>query len=473
MSGEKFLLTIRDGNIFSKILNGFNASFDEREMLSYCKVARVNVIPSEKDLEIFLDVEKKVQRQLLYKVACFIKEKYNPQGEVTISPRPIYGSDMSLFGDDTITNQKASTKDSNFRLDREKKTLISNAECRMRNAELNSSQNNNSEFSNAECEMRKAELNNSRNSHSEFLIPNSELKKDSKGQNPTSKVKGEATPISKLSEDIKKCIIEGVVSDESSGLKLTETRTGKFVLSFSVVDDTDGIVCKRFYNNKEQKTAEALVEQLQGQHRVKIKGSPQTDTYSKEMMFWLDSIEILGEAAATERQDNATEKRVELHCHTRMSPMDAVMGAGEVVNQAAKWGWSAVAITDHGVVQAFPEAANTAAKLKKKGVNIKIIYGMEGYLVGEDWQQKAPANHIIIIAKDKVGLKNLYELISISHLRFFFRTARIPKSILSKYRKGLIIGSACEAGELLKRRLRKLLIFMTILRYSRSTTMIF
>ena len=129
-----------------------------------------------------------------------------------------------------------------------------------------------------------------------------------------------------------------------------------------------------------------------------------------------------------------------------MSMMDAVDSVSDLVKTAARWGWPAVAITDHGVVQAFPDAAKTVAENK---LDIKIIYGMEGYLVGDDYQQKR-ANDIILLAKNPNGLRNLYRLVSLSNLRFYHRQPRLPKRVLAEYRDGLIIGSACEAGELIR-----------------------
>lgn len=147
-----------------------------------------------------------------------------------------------------------------------------------------------------------------------------------------------------------------------------------------------------------------------------------------------------------EREDKAQEKRVELHAHTTMSAMDAVVSATDLVLTADRWGWPAIAITDHGVVQAFPEAMKALSRCKN---NIKIIYGMEGYLVGENYKQEC-ANHIVLLAKNPTGLRNLYRLVSLSHLKFFHRQARLPRAIVEQFREGLLIGSACEAGELIQ-----------------------
>ena len=184
------------------------------------------------------------------------------------------------------------------------------------------------------------------------------------------------------------------------------------------------------------------------------------DTY---MHTYLINARAVTEIEKIEKQDNAPEKRVELHLHTNMSAMDGMTSAKELVSRAIAWGHKAIAITDHGVVQAFPEACNTAAK-----AGIKIIYGMEGYLVDDDefydeygfgaddeipkeYIEKVRAEktyHIIIIAKNTQGLKNLYKLITDSNLKFFKRRPRIPRHRLMQLREGLIIGSACEAGEL-------------------------
>src|SRR5690606_35516290 len=137
-------------------------------------------------------------------------------------------------------------------------------------------------------------------------------------------------------------------------------------------------------------------------------------------------------------------KRVELHLHTKMSGLDGVAEVAEAVALAARWGHPAVAITDHGVVHAFPEAYQAA---KKHG--IKLIYGVEGYLVDDAaTYRESRSYHVVILAQNRTGLRNLYRLISLSHLDYFYRTPRIPRQELERFREGLIVGSACEAGEL-------------------------
>ena len=160
-----------------------------------------------------------------------------------------------------------------------------------------------------------------------------------------------------------------------------------------------------------------------------------------------------------ERQDDAPVKRVEFHAHTKMSSMDGLNEVADLVRQAAKWGQEAVAITDHGVVQAFPAAAAAAAELAEAGREIKIIYGLEGYYlddrdcIAEDGTidfKKKPTNHIVLLARNREGLKNLYKLVSLSHLEYFYKRPRIPRSVLEAHREGLIVGSACEAGEVFR-----------------------
>ncbi len=157
-----------------------------------------------------------------------------------------------------------------------------------------------------------------------------------------------------------------------------------------------------------------------------------------------------------QRFDSAEEKRVELHLHTKMSSLDALISPKELIKQVSKLGHTAVAITDHGNCQAFPQAMIEVDKLRKNGKEFKLIYGLEGYFVADEktpedterFEHKSRTYHIILYAKTQTGLLNLYKIISRSHLDHFHKRPRIPRWLLDKHREGLIIGSACEAGEL-------------------------
>ena len=269
------------------------------------------------------------------------------------------------------------------------------------------------------------------------------------------------TPVKGKPKPIKECLPEDgevVVWGDVFSLETRESKDGRYsIINFNITDYTSSYPVKVF---GEKKKCEDLVENLKDGKTVLVRGSINMDTY---MHTYLINARAVTEIEKIEKQDNAPEKRVELHLHTNMSAMDGMTSAKELVSRAIAWGHKAIAITDHGVVQAFPEACNTAAK-----AGIKIIYGMEGYLVDDDafyddygfgvddeipaeYIEKVRAEktyHIIIIAKNTQGLKNLYKLITDSNLKFFKRRPRIPRHRLMQFREGLIIGSACEAGEL-------------------------
>ncbi len=153
------------------------------------------------------------------------------------------------------------------------------------------------------------------------------------------------------------------------------------------------------------------------------------------------------------------QERVELHAHTKMSAMDGIVSATDLINRAAEWGHTAIAITDHGVAQAFPEAYRAANNIRNSGKEFKVIYGMEGYLVDDEASAVCSAAaegadetyyHIILLVKNYTGLKNLYKLISKSHIDYFYKKPVIPKSVLRKFREGILLGSACKRGELFR-----------------------
>ncbi|GAA6480047.1 DNA polymerase III subunit alpha [Enterocloster aldenensis] len=424
-----------------------------------------------------------------------------------------------------------------------------------------------------------------------------------------------------------------------------ELRSGKFILTFDVSDFTDTITVKMFIRPELFDEVKAVISPG---IFIRVKGVTTIDKFDGELT--LGSIVGIKKTDdfTSKRMDNSLDKRIELHCHTKMSDMDGVSEVKSIIKRAKQWGMPAIAVTDHGCVQAFPDANHAL----DKGDTFKIIYGVEGYLVDDTKQlvenpggqsfkdtfvvfdiettgfspkknkiieigavkvadgkitdrfssfvnpdvpipfdiekltgindsmvlpypkidvilpqfldfvgdavlvahnasfdvgfishfaeeqglpfnptvldtvtiarlllpnlnrfkldtvakalnislanhhravddagataeifaafvrmlrdrgisdleglngmstmdtntiRKLPTYHVIILAKNDIGRVNLYRLVSWSHLEYYARRPRIPKSILDKYREGLIIGSACEAGELYQALLR-------------------
>lgn len=187
------------------------------------------------------------------------------------------------------------------------------------------------------------------------------------------------TDMNKLTETTGRCTVRG----EVSGLEMLDTKTGKMkIVTFSMTDYLGSVNCKIFLSGKRgadanakaiQAQADLLSEKLKNGKWATVRGSYRYDDFKHEMMLMVADIM---EAEKPVRRDTAAEKRVELHLHTTFSTMDACATATDLIKQAAAWGHRAVAVTDHGVVQSFPEAFGAA---KKAG--IKLIPGCEGYLI--------------------------------------------------------------------------------------------
>ncbi len=454
--------------------------------------------------------------------------------------------------------------------------------------------------------------------------------------------RGETISIIDLAEGMSDCVIQGeILSADSREFKGKSRNGGDYsttILEFNIGDDSWGCSCKLRGNSDRMQKALAGIKPG---NRVMLRGDFENDEYAHKTLFTVKSAELL--PPPPKRKDTAEEKRVELHLHTKMSALDAVSSASDLISRAAEWGHKAIAITDHGVAQAYPEAVKALGKVRKKGnEDFKILYGMEGYLINdtdsaahrlaasgkkgtyvvfdiettglspvndeiteigavkiidgqitetysqlinpgrpipqkivqltgitdemvadkpsidavmpeflafcensvvvahnasfdtgfirqksgmlnlsfqnkvmdtlrlsrelfpgqakhslgvvaerlgvslenhhravddatataeiflkfqdmaiEQWGDsgaqnidtnpallKNPRYHIILLAKNPVGLKNLYQLISKSNLNYYYRKPQIPRSVLEKFREGLILGSACEAGEL-------------------------
>ena len=262
--------------------------------------------------------------------------------------------------------------------------------------------------------------------------------------------KNNPTPIKDISpDDGTACVWGEIFSVE--GRDTRDGRTCRFTFMFT---DKTGSYTAKVSAEKTSREYKVFSEQLTKGTCVLMFGRINYDEYAKDNVFYPFSIATLKKVPVF---DNAPEKRVELHLHTNMSEMDGMSSAKSLVMKAYACGHPAIAITDHGVIHSFPEAAQTRRDILAKGGNIKIIYGVEAYMIQDeqhpdviDDRKKIKRYHFIILVKNAVGLKNLYKLISKSHVDQFHVRPLLTKSDLMEHREGLIYGSACEQGELLQ-----------------------
>ncbi len=154
-----------------------------------------------------------------------------------------------------------------------------------------------------------------------------------------------------------------------------ELKSGKFLVSFNVYDSTSTISCKIFLKPDEKAK---VLERLNKAKGVKLEGKSGISNFTHELEIMANVVIETDGIKKQVRQDLAEVKRVELHMHTQMSQMDAMTSATDLIKRAMKWGWKSIAITDHGVVQAFPEAHKL---LGVDNPDMKVIYGVEAYLV--------------------------------------------------------------------------------------------
>lgn len=177
----------------------------------------------------------------------------------------------------------------------------------------------------------------------------------------------------KIKELLKVTTGSAVVRGEIFEYEARELKTGKYVITFAITDKTGSYMAKLFL------TAEEYTEKVKGNIKdgmyLELQGQVKYDTFMKEMVL---NVRDINKRSKEEKMDLADEKRVELHLHTKMSAMDGMTSAKDLVKTAIKWGHKAVAITDHGNVQAFPEAMGAVGDS-----GIKILYGIEAYIVGD------------------------------------------------------------------------------------------
>jgi DNA polymerase-3 subunit alpha (Gram-positive type) len=184
-------------------------------------------------------------------------------------------------------------------------------------------------------------------------------------------IKDPVIRIADITLDEGRAAIEG----EISNIETRELRSGKILVSFDLYDGSSSMTCKAFLKPGED---HEVVSRLNKANGIKVVGNVGYNKFSGETEMTANTIIETEGMKRVVRLDYAEVKRVELHMHTQMSQMDAVTSAEALIKRAMSWGMKSIAITDHGVVQAFPEAHKLLGRDNK---DIKVLYGMEAYLV--------------------------------------------------------------------------------------------
>ncbi len=209
-----------------------------------------------------------------------------------------------------------------------------------------------------------------------------------------------------------------------------ELKSGKFLISFNVYDGTSTIACKVFAKPEEK---QKIITRLSAAKGVKLEGKSGISNFTHEMEI-LANVVIETEGIKRQvRQDLADIKRVELHMHTQMSQMDAMTSATDLIKRAMKWGWKSIAITDHGVVQAFPEAHKL---LGLDNPDMKIIYGVEAYLV--------PDGSPVVVNDKGQSIDTTYCVLDLETTGLSAKTEKITEIGIMKVRNGEVLEEFCE-----------------------------
>ena len=250
-------------------------------------------------------------------------------------------------------------------------------------------------------------------------------------------VEGDIINIADIYDGIGICVIRGSVLREP---EIRELRSGKLLVSVDITDFTYSIRFKAFIEKDEY---DLIKDNFKVGKFLRVKGVPEYDTYARDVLF--SHIEGIKPDMdfRPKRIDTASVKRIELHCHSKLSDMDGVASVEDLIKTAMRWGHKGIALTDHGVVQGFTDAMHTLDKIisksegeaKEKAKAFKMIYGCEGYIVDDEpdsvtdargktfYKQedgtysvedlhKMPVYHIILLCKNDIGRINLYRLVS-------------------------------------------------------------
>ncbi len=216
-------------------------------------------------------------------------------------------------------------------------------------------------------------------------------------------IKNETMKVSDINIQTGSAVIKGDIFMIES----REIRGDKLLITFNISDRSDSITVKTFLSKEQGKE---LLDNLFEDSHVLIEGDITYDNFSKGIVCMLKSLNRL---IKIEREDKSDEKRVELHLHTKMSSMDGTATLTSLVNRAHKWGHKAVAITDHGVVQGFPEGMELADRL-----GVKMIYGLEGYMINDkkniitNYDSDRTYDEYVVFDIETTGLSSINDMIT-------------------------------------------------------------
>ena len=216
----------------------------------------------------------------------------------------------------------------------------------------------------------------------------------------------------------------------SGSIEEKELKSGKFLISFNVYDGSSTITCKIFAKPEEK---QRIVKRLSSSKGVKLEGKSGISNFTQELEI-LANVIIETEGIKKQiRQDLAEVKRVELHMHTQMSQMDAMTSCTDLIKRAMKWGWKSIAITDHGVVQAFPEAHKL---LGIDNPDMKVIYGVEAYLV--------PDGSPVVVNDKGQDIDTTYCVLDLETTGLSAKTEKITEIGIMKIKNGEVLEKFCE-----------------------------
>lgn len=231
-------------------------------------------------------------------------------------------------------------------------------------------------------------------------------------------------PVIKITEIVPE---EGrvAISGEISNIDSKELRSGKTLVSFDLYDGSTSITCKAFIKQGEEGEVLSRLKKAKG---VKLAGNASHSTFSGEIEFIANTIIETDGLKKAKREDNAKVKRVELHMHTQMSQMDGMASASSLIKRAMSWGMKSIAITDHGVVQSFPEAHKL---LGRNNPDMKVIYGVEAYL--------APDKKPCVTNPKGQSIDDTYCVLDLETTGFSPKTEKITEIGIMKLKDGKVI----------------------------------